>query len=81
MQLINVSVYDQQTQARAKAMAATREDRARRREERDRLKLNRLLSERREEGDVVEVGQERFKLVAGGSKLVRISGMWCLISP
>jgi hypothetical protein len=74
MQLINASVYDQQTQARAKAIARTAEERSRRREERDRLKLSQYLRSKHSDDHVVEVGQERFKLVAGGSKLVRISG-------
>lgn len=79
MQLINVSIFDQQTKARTEAMAKTREERIKRREEHDKLKLNRYLQNTHSENQEVVIGDERFKLVAGGSKLVRVSGT-CLFS-
>lgn len=75
MQLINTSVYDKQMKARNEAMAKTVEEKLKRRQAKEQLKINRYLqtagkSSNRE----IVIGGERYQVVANGSKLVRISG-------
>ena len=74
LQLINADVYEQTAKARAEAMAKTAEERLRRREEIEKQKLNRYMQSTGHDNSEIVIGNERFKLVAGGSKLVRISG-------
>lgn len=71
MQLINTAVYEKQTQARAKAIAKTAEDKRRRREEHEKAKINRFVHS---QGHEIDIGGELFQVSAGGSKLVRVSG-------
>jgi hypothetical protein len=82
MQLINSAVYDKETQARAKAMEETRKLKAQRRTEREQAKVLRYA-----QGSTVStaaqpsadhqilVNDVPFKIVRGGSKLVRVSSM------
>jgi hypothetical protein len=75
MQLINSSVYDKEVQARTKAMAKTLDDKLQRREAHEKLKLNRFLQDSQDHSNrEVEIGGERYRVTAGGSKLVRLSG-------
>lgn len=73
MQLINTSVYDKQMKARNEAMAKTVEEKLKRREAKEQLKINRYLQEKSSNHEVV-IGGERYQVAANGSKLIRISG-------
>ncbi|KAF8540912.1 hypothetical protein BDD12DRAFT_831429 [Trichophaea hybrida] len=75
MQWINSSVYDKEVQARTKAMAKTLDDKLQRKEAYEKLKLNRFLQDPQGHSNrEVEIGGERYRVTAGGSKLVRLSG-------
>ncbi|KAH0545028.1 hypothetical protein FGG08_000799 [Glutinoglossum americanum] len=83
MQLINSSVFDKETQARARAMEETRKQKTRHREERQRLKFMRYLQNSSSKlgrpsaplvGDgnahrEVIIGDVRYQVMMGGSKL------------
>ena len=74
-QLINSSIYDKEVQARTKAIAKTREEKLLRKEAREKQKFNRYLQDSHGlSTHEIEVGGERFRVTAGGSKLVRLSG-------
>lgn len=82
MQLINSAVYDKETQARTKAMEETRKLKAQRRTQREQAKVLRYA-----QGSTVStpaqpsadhqilVNDVPFKIMRGGSKLVRVSSM------
>lgn len=90
MQLINTSIYDKETQSRAKAMEETRKIKAQQRDEREKLKisnhLHRLASQSTypngsnqmvaatATSHEVTVNGTRFRVTNGGSRLVRVSG-------
>jgi len=74
MQLINVSVYDQHVQDRTKAAAKTLEEKIKRKDALEKSKLNRLIQGSQGATRELEFGGERYQLVAGGNKLVRVSG-------
>ena len=82
MQLINSAVYDKETQARTKAMEETRKLKAQRRTQREQAKVLQYA-----QGSTVStpaqpsadhqilVNDVPFKIMRGGSKLVRVSSM------
>jgi len=74
MQLINASVYDQHVQDRTKAAAKTLAEKIKRKEALEKSKLNRLMQGSQGATRDLEVGGERYRLAAGGNKLVRVSG-------
>lgn len=81
MQLINSSVYDKETQTRNKAMEETRRQRAYRKNQREKQKIERHLNTLTPRvGQATSVFHEllvnglRFQVADGGSKLVRIRG-------
>ncbi|KAI9769584.1 MAG: hypothetical protein M1839_003623 [Geoglossum umbratile] len=83
IQLINSSVFDKETQARARAMEETRKQKTRHKEERQRLKFTKYLQNMssksshpsvRSAGDgnshhEVVIGGVRYQVLMGGSKL------------
>jgi hypothetical protein len=87
-QLINSSVFDKETQARARAMEETRKQKTRHKEERQRLKFMRYLqnvSLKSSQPSVrstsdgsphheVTIGGVRYQVLMGGSKLQKTSG-------
>ncbi|KAI9769643.1 MAG: hypothetical protein M1840_003880 [Geoglossum simile] len=87
IQLINSSVFDKETQARARAMEETRKQKTRHKEERQRLKFMRYLQNVslkssqpsvRSAGDSnshheVTIGGVRYQVLMGGSKLQKAS--------
>ncbi|KAI5794073.1 hypothetical protein FPQ18DRAFT_329614 [Pyronema domesticum] len=75
MQLINTSIYDQEIQARAKAMEKTRKEKADRKAEIEKQKLQRFLqTDQGHSNHKVDINGEQYLVTAGGSKLVRVSG-------
>lgn len=74
MQLINASVYDQHVQDRTKAAAKTLTEKIKRKEALEKSKLNRLMQGSQGAGRELEFGGGRYRLAAGGNKLVRVSG-------
>lgn len=83
MQLINTNVYDKETQARTKAMAETRAQKARHKDRREMQKIQKFLvavqsAEARAPQAVHELAVEglRFRVTNDGSKLVRVRGEW-----
>lgn len=84
MQLINSAVYDKETQARAKAMEETRKQKADRRTQREQAKVlqyaqaSTVSTPAQPSADhLILVNDVPFRVVRGGSKLIRVSGM-CL---
>ncbi|CAZ81827.1 unnamed protein product [Tuber melanosporum] len=77
MQLINTAVYDQHAQARARDLEKTRQTQLMRKEEREKQKLRGYLDRSRDTASQVPfdvlVQGERYKVAAGGSKLIKIS--------
>ncbi|KAI9868986.1 MAG: hypothetical protein M1813_002809 [Trichoglossum hirsutum] len=88
MQLINSSIFDKETQARARAMEETRKQKTRHKEERQRLKFMRFLqntSSKSSHSSVrstdngsarheVIIGDVRYQVVMEGSKLQKAPG-------
>ena len=81
MQLINSSVYDKESQARNRAIEETRRQKALRRDQREKQKIERhldTLTSRAGQATVVShelsINGLRFQVADGGSKLVRIRG-------
>lgn len=78
MQLINTAVYDQHAQARARDLEKTRQTQLMRKEEREKQKLRGYLDRSRDTASQVPfevlIQGERYKVAAGGSKLIKISG-------
>jgi hypothetical protein len=87
LQLINSSIYEKQTQQRAKAMEETRKLRLRQRDERERLKLSKHLQRLGDSSGLAGTGSStvvpnheiliqgiRFRVMNNGSKLVKVSG-------
>ena len=88
VQLINSSVFDKETQARARAMEETRKQKTRHKEERQRLKFTRYLqnlslksvhpsvrsaSDGGSHHEVI-IGDVRYQVLMGGSKLRKVPG-------
>jgi hypothetical protein len=82
-QLINSAVYDQETKSRAKAIEETRRRRMVLRDQRENAKVNIYAQNQMKTAFGVpgkasqaelEVNGIRFRLLAGGSKLVRVKG-------
>ena len=80
MQLINSSVYDKETQTRNKAMEETRRQKAFRKDQREKQKIERHLNiltprvGQATNAHEVSINGLRFQVADGGSKLVRIRG-------
>ncbi|TGZ83066.1 hypothetical protein EX30DRAFT_339299 [Ascodesmis nigricans] len=75
MQLINSSVYDKEMENRSKAIAKTLEEKLKRREAKEQLKMTRYLqSSGHQSNHEVVIAGISYKVVASGSKLVRQSG-------
>ena len=83
MQLINTSIYDKESQTRQKAIEETRKQKALRRDQREKLKIERHLKVLRpnaSQTSASSVAHEilinglRFQVLDGGSKLGRIRG-------
>ncbi len=81
MQLINSSVYDKESQARNRAMEETRRQKALRRDQREKQKIERhldTLTSRAGQASTVShelsINGLRFQVADGGSKLVRVRG-------
>jgi len=77
MQLINPAIYDQQTQARAKAIEKTRQEKLMRREKKEKLKLKSFIQRSRGGGvgNVTSIGRNSTKtattqheIVIGGAR-------------
>ena len=84
MQLINSSVYDKETQIRNKAIEETRRQKALKRDQREKQKIERhlnILAARAGQSTSllheVSISGLRFQVADGGSKLVRIRGGNC----
>lgn len=80
MQLINSAVYDKEKQARAKAMEETRKLKEQRRADREQTKVLRYAqgpagASVSTSSQQIIVNDVPFKVVRGGSKLVRVSSM------
>jgi len=80
MQLINSAVYDKEKQARAKAMEETRKIKEQRRADREHTKVLRYAqgpagASVSTSSQQIIVNDVPFKVVRGGSKLVRVSSM------
>lgn len=77
-QLINTAVYSQHSQARTKALEKTRQEQLQRKGEREKQKLrghlNRIRGSASQAPYEVVVEGERYRVAAGGSKLVKITG-------
>ncbi|KAI9740530.1 MAG: hypothetical protein M1834_005111 [Cirrosporium novae-zelandiae] len=83
VQLINPAIYDQETQARAKAMEETRKAKALYREEREKLKLNTYIRNHSIENsnspqtttppNQFYIEDIPFRVTKGGRKIVRVS--------
>jgi hypothetical protein len=85
MQLINSAVYDKEKQARAKAMEETRKLKEQRRTDREQSKVLRYAqgpagASVSTSSQQIIVNDVPFKVVRGGSKLIRISSM-SLLNP
>ena len=83
MQLINTSIYDKDTQTRQKAIEETRRQKVLRRDQREKLKIERHLKGlASKSGKAVAtpavheivINGLRFHVLDGGSKLARILG-------
>jgi len=90
MQLINTSVYDKETQLRARAMEETRKLKAQQRDEREKSKISRHLHRIASQSvqptgpsstrggtastHEVTINGLHFRVTNGGSRLVRVSG-------
>ncbi|KAI9880317.1 MAG: hypothetical protein M1830_004196 [Pleopsidium flavum] len=90
MQLINTSIYDKETQLRARAMEETRKLKAQQRDEREKAKISRHLHRLASQSvqptgarstlgatvssHEVTINGLRFRVANGGSRLVRVSG-------
>ncbi|KAG8530840.1 uncharacterized protein KY384_004197 [Bacidia gigantensis] len=83
MQLINTNILDKATQARSKAMEQTRQQKAARRDQREKQKIHKFLQDDKTiwsraaaASNVHEVAVDglRFKVLNGGSKLFRMRG-------
>ena len=81
MQLINSSVYDKETQARRRAMEETRRQKAFKKDQREKQKIERHLNALNfRTGQAMDVVHKvlinglSFQVADGGSKLVRIRG-------
>lgn len=80
MQLINSSVYDKEMENRSKAIAKTLEEKLKRREAKEQLKMTRYLqSSGHQSNHEVVIAGISYKVVASGSKLVRQSGEDALV--
>ena len=82
LQLINTSIYEKDTQTRAKAMEETRKQKLKQRDDREKAKLHKHI-QRLGAGDVAgstaaayefELQGIRFRVTKNGSKLARVSG-------
>ncbi|KZF23854.1 CCCH zinc finger protein [Xylona heveae TC161] len=88
MQLINTSIYDKETQARAKAIEETRKLKAKQRDEREKFKLTRHLQKLATQNvqsspsvsvpssasvHEITINDIHFRVADGGSKLTRVS--------
>lgn len=83
MQLINSAIYDKETQTRNKAIEETRKQKALRRDQREKQKIERHLrahevySAATPAVHEITVNGLRFHILDGGSKLARIRGETC----
>ncbi|KAF2836572.1 hypothetical protein M501DRAFT_249036 [Patellaria atrata CBS 101060] len=79
MQLINTSVYDERAQQRQKDIADTAKQRRAQRNMEEKAKISRhfdLISQRPDQQVYeVMVDEIRFRVVDGGSKLIKVTGM------
>ena len=87
LQLINTSIYEKDTQTRAKAMEETRKQKLKQRDEREKAKLQKHI-QRLGDGNIgiagpathpaanyeIDVQGIRFRVTKNGSKLAKVSG-------
>lgn len=79
-QLINTSIYDKETEKRVKAMEATRLEKLKRKDEREKLKFHKRLQNSKgssysgSSNDIITIQGIQFRLTKNGSKLAKISG-------
>jgi hypothetical protein len=83
LQLINTSIYEKDTQNRAKAMEETRKQKLKQRDDREKAKLHKHI-QRLGDGNIgmagptanyeIEVQGIRFRVAKNGSKLAKVSG-------
>lgn len=81
MQLINTNVYDKETQARTKAMAETRAQKARQKNRREMQKIQKFLvtaqlAEAPRTAHELVIEGLCFRVTHDGSKLIRVRGEW-----
>jgi hypothetical protein len=82
MQLINNSVYDQHVQSRTIAANEALRQGLKRKEAREKIKLNRVLQDSHGHPTrEITLGGERYAIAAGGNKLVKLSGEDCIPAP
>ena len=83
MQLINTNIFDKETQARTKAMAETRRERALKRDQREKRRLEQHLQTRYAPAQPsttaamiheITIDGLRFQVLNRGSRLMRIRG-------
>ena len=83
MQLINTNIFDKETQARSKAMAETRRERALKRDQREKKRLEQHLQTRYAPAQPstaaamiheINIDGLRFQVLNRGSRLMRIRG-------
>jgi hypothetical protein len=79
MQLINSSVYEQHVQTRTKAATEVLREGLKRKEAREKIKLNRVLQDSHGHPTrEITLGNERYAVAAGGNKLMKLSGEDCI---
>jgi hypothetical protein len=82
MQLINSSVYEQHVQSRTTAANEALREGLKRKEAREKVKLNRVLQDSHgHPSREITLGGERYAIAAGGNKLVKLSGECCIPAP
>ena len=88
-QLINNSVYEQKTNERSKAIEKTLKQKEKEREDRQKVKINRLIQGVHSQGPwvgqaasskrIITIGDIQFEITDGGSKMVKVPGIASLL--
>ncbi|KAA8909015.1 hypothetical protein FN846DRAFT_943755 [Sphaerosporella brunnea] len=80
MQLINTSIFDKHVQNRTTAATEALREGLKRKEAREKLKLNRVLQDSHGHPTrEITLGGERYAITAGGNKLVKLWGEDCIL--
>ena len=88
MQLINTSIYDRVSQDRVRSMEATKDVKRRRQSAVEKARIQKhfqsvatdhnKLDNTKPTAREIEINCVRFRLADGGSKLIRLSGMYLI---